>query len=132
MKAAINYLINSIVWPTGWLEGQGLFWRPDAGDSGPAVGAFAALDRVMGDIEPVSLDEQLPALFAAGVVALVPGDVADVDVVQPLLLRYPQGQLQGRHRRGLLVRRLVVRKEAAEVSGDVGPELVRLPAAKFP
>jgi len=90
----------------------------------PTEVAFPVFD-VQGEHTKVDAgDDRLPAFWAEGAVALVAGDVADVDVLQPLFVGYAGRRFQGLDRSGGQVGQLVGWREAGEVEGHLVPQVV--------
>ena len=104
------------------------FFTPNARDGPAAVSAVAALHMHLADLVALTGDDQLTAVMAEGIFGLMPGQVADIDILQARLPGQVPGPLQGAHRGGIMIQHLVEgikpgemhRRQGAQFSFDPG------------
>ena len=102
---------------------------PDPGDARVAELAVIAFQVIGRDEIALAFDQQLFAVVAVGVITVVAGHIADVDVSNPLL----QGQFaitgQGGDRGGRQAVQFVAREESYKMQGVIGADIFQYPVA---
>jgi hypothetical protein len=102
---------------------------PNPRDGTAAGGAVAALHLDLADLVALAGDDQLLAMMAEGIFGLMPGQVADIDILESRFQSQVPGPLQGAHRGGIMIQHLVEGIKPGEVQRRQGAQLIFDPGA---